>query len=443
MYKLFKCITLFILTSLLLTGCYKFSTPEQLIQKPKTNKEKELIKKSIEKFLPPGANLTIPLDCKEAGAINEVDIDGDNKNEIIAFYEEQEKSFEIGFIVLKKINNTWEMMDSIQGEGFDISYASFYDLNQDGKSEIIISWDYGDYTKIQSIYTMDQNKIKRVFNGKHIGIKIDDLNNDKKLDIFLFNYNSKKSIFTLSVYNYNVNKFKLIDKINISSNYEVKYSNIEIGKASKNKKGVFVDIPLKTHSAYTELIFLNNNKLEKAFKNSISKTYQIYPVGSNDIDNDGIIEIGVLTQPVGYEKEALVNIPWINTWYKWDEKKELSFVVENYYDYDEGYRFNLPKNWKGKFTLKECIVKNKKEVIFYSLEKNKKIGNKLLTIVYFNKSSWKDEERKLIEQNKEFIYLGENKNTVFIGFLNNNYINKNKRFFTTKEDIYINFKLLY
>jgi hypothetical protein len=426
-----------------LTGCYKLSTPEQLIEKPKSKVEKEIIKESIEKFLPQGSNLTIPLDCKEAGAINKVDIDGDNQDEIVAFYEEQEKNFEIGFIILKKINNSWKMIDLVKGEGFDISYASFYDLNKDGKSEIIVSWDYGDYAKIKSIYTMKQSKIKRIFNGKYRGIEIDDLNNDGKLDIFLFSYDSKRLVITLSVYNYVIDKLKFIDKINIQANYEIGYSNIKVGKASENKKGIFIDIPLGSHSAYTQLIFLENNKLKNAFKDSISKTYQIYPVGSNDIDSDKVIEIGVLTQPIGYEEEALVNIPWLNTWYKWDEKEGLRFVVENYYDYDEGYRFDLPQNWKDKFTLKEYNINNQKRVVFYSLEKSKNIKNEILTIEYFEKNNWKKEEKKLNEQNKKFIYLGENKKTVFVAFLNNKYLDRNKDFYVDRENIHKNFKLLY
>ncbi|SHH43250.1 hypothetical protein [Tepidibacter thalassicus] len=138
-----------------------------------------------------------------------------------------------------------------------------------------------------------------------------------------------------------------------------------------------------------------------------------------------------------------VPLPWLNTWYKWDEKEGLRFVVENYYDYDEGYRFDLPQNWKDKFTLKEYNINNQKRVVFYSLEKSKNIKNELLTIEYFEKNNWKKEEKKLNEKNKKFIYLGENKKTVFVAFLNNKYLDRNKDFYVDRENIHKNFKLLY
>lgn len=439
--KVYKYTAAFLISTFFLVGCSKFSTPEQLIHKPKNDINKEEIRKSIEEFIPPRAKLTIPLNSKEAGAINEVDLDGDNKNEVVAFYEEQERNFEIGFIILKENNGKWEMLDLIKGEGYDIEYASFYDLNKDGKSEIIISWDYGQSNKTNCIYSLENKKIKEIFYDKSEGIKIDDLNKDNNLDIIIFKYDDKNSNIMVSLYNYKKIKLDLADKIDMKA-YDMTYLDVKIDKAFKDKKGIFINIPLETHSSYTELIVIENNKLKKIFNDS-SKTYQIYPVGNEDIDNDGITEIGLLTKPIGYENEALANIPWISTWYKWNGNDGLNFVLENYYDYNEGYKFDIPKKWKDKFTLKQYENDESKDIIFYYSKNypNEKID--ILKISSFNKNVWEKTKTKLKLKNEDFILLDKNENRVFIGFLNNKNLSKNKSMIIKKEDIIKNFKLIY
>ncbi len=440
--KISKYLILFLGIMVLLTGCYKFSTPDELIQKPKDDTEKEAIKKSIEKYLPTRAKLTIPLSSKDAGAINEVDLDGDNQKEIVAFYEEQERNFEIGFMVLKENKGKWEKVDLIKGEGYYIEYAGFYDLNKDGKKEIIIGWDHGEYTRTNCIYTMKEDKIIQTFNGKYMDMKIDDVNEDGKLDIFLLNADSKTFKISLNLYTYTNDKMEFMDRVDMETNYEMGYSSMKIGKATKTKKGVFIDVPFEAHSGYTELLTVKNNKLKKVFEEGgIAKTYQIYPVGSEDIDEDEIIEIGILNEPIGYEKEALVNIPWIITWYNWDGKKGLSFNRENYYNYNEGYRFDIPKTWKGKFTLKEGESESGTDLIFYYSKNypNQKI--EILKISSFSIRNWTEKENLLKEKNTDYVVLGKNENKVFVGFLNEKKINKSMTL--EREVLQKSFRLIY
>lgn len=439
--KVYRYTVVFFISTFFLVGCSKFSTPEQLIHKPKNDIDKEIIKKSIEEFLPARAKLTIPLNSKEAGAINEVDIDGDNKNEIIAFYEEQERNFEIGFIILKENKGKWEKLGSIKGEGYDIEYASFHDLNKDGKCEIIISWDYGQNKKTNCIYIVENKKIKEIFYDKSEGIKIDDINKDSNLDIFIFKYDNKNFKIMLSLYNYKKDKLELIDNLEIQA-YNMSYLDVKIGKVSLDKKGIFINIPLETHSSYTELIVIESNKFKKVFKDT-NKTYQIYPVGNEDIDNDGIIEIGMLTKPIGYENENLIDIPWINTWYKWDGNEGLIFVLENYYDYYEGYKFDIPEKWNNKFTLKQYESDESRDIIFYYSKNYPNEKTDILKISSVNKESWENMEIELKSKNTDFIILEENENRVFIGFLNSKNLNKNKNMIIKKEDIKKNFKLIY
>ncbi|MGI5998487.1 MAG: hypothetical protein ACOX89_07490, partial [Lutispora sp.] len=84
---------------------------------------------------------------------------------------------------------------------------------------------------------------------------------------------------------------------------------------------------------------------------NFSQTFKPYPLYNQDINNDGIIEVGVQSEPLEAEGYSMADMPWINNWYQWDGKDGLKKVMEEYSSYSEGYRFIIPESWSGKFTI--------------------------------------------------------------------------------------------
>ena len=85
--KLFKLITGASLLALLTTGCSLNSeSPEELIKyKPIYNENKEILYKGINQLLPLNSSLILPSNSSEVGKINEVDLNGDGVEELVAF----------------------------------------------------------------------------------------------------------------------------------------------------------------------------------------------------------------------------------------------------------------------------------------------------------------------------------------------------------------------
>ncbi|WP_052356778.1 hypothetical protein [Faecalimicrobium dakarense] len=165
-----KVSRLTVLASLLVlftTGCSIDSeSPEQLIKdKPVYNEKKEALYNAIKQQLPSiNSSLILPSNSSEVGKINEVDLDSDGVDEIIAFEKKEimnSDQKEVGFLILSKNpNDTYTNKDNLLQKGDSIEYANFYDLNGDGNKEIILLIKGNEKTNLH-IYSYKEGKIKK------------------------------------------------------------------------------------------------------------------------------------------------------------------------------------------------------------------------------------------------------------------------------------------
>ncbi|MFA6808046.1 MAG: hypothetical protein WCR27_03545, partial [Eubacteriales bacterium] len=198
---------------------------------------------------------------------------------------------------------------------------------------------------------------------------------------------------------------------------------VQIGKVSKEKTAVFVDMIIGAHSAYTQVAALENETLTNLLKQGddvLPATFKQHPLRSRDIDNDGIIEIGIPTEPPNSVEYSLVEMPWINLWYKWDNNNALTeLALEEFSDYEQGYRFNIPEMWKEKYTIKterdEKLSLTKAE--FSYIDSTDKPIATLLSILYLPSEISKEEENKLKESGREYFVVKENSTQVVIAVL--------------------------
>ena len=89
-------ISILITMSVILGGCYKISTPEDMLIAPELNKEKKDMKEAVEKF------------SENKKSVNMIvsDLDEDSVSEIISFYKNKSDD-KIGMFILKKENALW------------------------------------------------------------------------------------------------------------------------------------------------------------------------------------------------------------------------------------------------------------------------------------------------------------------------------------------------
>ncbi|MCI1113916.1 hypothetical protein MOQ26_23180, partial [Stenotrophomonas maltophilia] len=95
----------------------------------------------------------------------------------------------------------------------------------------------------------------------------------------------------------------------------------------------FIEAGLGAHSASTDLLLWDNGQLRNPLKKSegeMDLTFKPYSLYSEDINGDGIIEIGVSTQPPGTDDLSMAEIPWISSYFQWDGKTGIRHVEDHY-----------------------------------------------------------------------------------------------------------------
>jgi hypothetical protein len=444
-----------ILTLTISSGCTSSRTPEQLINKPIDNKEQEELYENINQLLPPKASLILPSNSSEVGTINKVDLNNDGIKEVIAFEKKEDvytENNEIGFMILNEEKQSYKLVDTISEKGTRLEYANFYDLNNDGTKEIILIWSIADTINTKmSIYNFDKDKIENIYNLNHdwlpeevknypMKIKIGHLDNDDIVDIVLFNYNGTTYDMYASLCNFDT-KLNLVNHIKLKSNYDISDSYITLGNISSEKKGIMMDIPLTQDSYYTQILYKREDKLEKAFDDYYPATYKSYYISNQDVNNNGILDIPVVTEKNNYRIKSSSTV----TWYEWNNKndennEDLRFTSQIYYNYNYNVEFKIPSPLVNKLRVEEEYKGNNVYFKFYYSDPHLSQQKNIFTIGYLDKNTL-DDTQKVPSMGDTSFHIAETDTKVFMGVIDKSNIPKSIKI--TQKIIKDSFKLIY
>ena len=364
-----RLMTIVILALLVFSGCgdILLKEPKELMKPPRLSSGHEKIRKFISNTIPEECTLSAPLEVEKLAAINFVDINADGTDEIIAFYKYREHP-RYGMVVISQDEGTLKKITDIEAPGDGIDYVSFIDMDYDGLSEIQIGWatDINDekYRELH-IYRFNNTRLEKIFSHGYNELAIDNLDRDGSFEIVLLNlqgpYGEEDAYAQLFRYtNKSVDKIDSL-KLDFGGHIDSFYS-VKSGKLSAGKKGVVIDFGHLADSFATEALIVENSRLEMVFVKKLyteyaqfdevyEETFKTYEIKSGDIDKDGIIEIGKLIRPSGYEDSPKISIPWIRGWYKWDGGSGLTASRESFLNAAQGYEILFPKRWNGSMTI--------------------------------------------------------------------------------------------
>lgn len=434
--KISRLTALASLLVLFTTGCSVDSkSPEQLINdKPVYDEKKEDLYNFIKQQLPSiNSLLILPSNSSEVGKINEVDLDGDGVDEIIAFEKKgsvNSNKNEVGFLVLeKRQNGEYGNEGNLLQGGDSIEYANFYDLNSDGNKEIVLLIKENEKTnfhiysykegEIKEIYTLNPTWLKDKDDLSDMKVKIGHMDDDNILDILFMHYSTKTNKAYASIANFDKTlKFKDYAEFNNIRSLSDLY--ITIGYIAPDKKGIVLDMPtIKENNYMTQMLYMEDNKLKKVFSDydrSIMKPYYI-PVENIDKDKDKVIDIPIVK---GSGKTYTVKNSVYVSWYKWNGKTEensrLVFLSQIYYNYQYNFKLLIPNNLVDKLFVREDYLSDTPlfKFEYYNPEKNEQV--KLFTISISNKKMI-DESKAITPQNSSI--LKENEENTYILYIDN------------------------
>lgn len=160
-------------TLFLLGGCGVPATPGELIKPPSSeaNLQRDKTSQEFIKWLPDKAQLITPMKGQEDNAISFGDMDGDGIDEAVVVYEySKNKGYAIKAMLLRQENEAWQKISEVEGFGYGLDYAGFFDVDEDGHNELALGWSLGEAGNGLDIYTLSEDKLKllskKAYQGK-------------------------------------------------------------------------------------------------------------------------------------------------------------------------------------------------------------------------------------------------------------------------------------
>lgn len=380
-----------------------------------TEIEFNLLELAANQFMPQDARYIIPPGPEGMKNFLETDLNNDANPEIAVFYQDRNNA---GVILLEQNKTAWKLKDQIACSADNLEYAGFLDLDGDKLPEMLLGVK-GDAQHNQlRIYRLQDDKYTLLDKIDYDRFSAGDLDNDGNLEIASLLRTDKK------IPNVKLQVHSLFGKA-----YQVEHErdfedgsyhdNVVIGAVKKDQQGIFVDLGIGAHSGLTEIIIKENGKYQSALASAtgdeLPPTFKPYPLISQDINNDGIIEVGIQAMPPGTDHLPMVAIPWINNWYQWNGKDGLLSepVLQEYSNYGEDYRFVIPDNWAGKFTIenKTAETSDLASVHFIYLASDN-LQAQLLALHLIPKADWTQQEQEFRNNNRSYVLLGENSKNI-------------------------------
>lgn len=398
-------------------GCISIEQPT--LERPRLAATEQELANAAQQSLPVGAKITAPLGGNASSAYVQCDIDGDGANEAIVPYR-IDADVKVGVLLLRSVNGAWQSIGTIDDYGHDVDTVTTAELTTGNAPELLLGFSAGPGLPARlDVYHWLGGKEQLLGSASYSGsqVTVGDLNQDGRAELVALDQTTtgaaEAPATVVSVFAATEAELKLIGQDTIDGYPEA----LLVGNASPDKPAAFVETMLGAHSGCTEIFFLGQDGLTRAFPDPYAATFKPYPLPSADVNGDGIVEVGGFVQPPGTEDLAMVEIPWVQTWQRWDGNDGLSgTILERYVDYDAGYEFDIPASWAGKFTI-ERPAAQPSEVVFSLADNDGQPVAPLLTVGRYAVADWGGAEAKLQADKARYVLLAERGDQVLVGIL--------------------------
>lgn len=376
--------TIFVVLSVgavFLSGCTS-NRVESPIKEPTPQTQQQAdINQVIKELLPADAQLITAKNTKQKQSIFMEDIDQDNKQEAFVLYQGKNDNQQAHLLVLQEENGTWNQIWD-NGTGFaSFDYFALFDLDNNGTKEVVIGGAVSDTEdkKTLSIYEFTDNKFEEMVNHEYEMLSIDKWDNNQTPSILLLSgtIGDKQ---TAEIYSYENKSLQSLSSLEL--NPDASLEQVTFGKLADGVDAVFIDGGLGAHSMLTQILIQKEGKLVKVGEDMDGVLMKEYPLYSRDINGDGIIEVGGMYIPKGYEDAAMAEIPFIYTYndYKADGSKQT--IEERYVDEGQHFYITIPVNLYQQVTVKkledgvQLVSTTNQDILFEVHWRNKDVAGK-------------------------------------------------------------------
>ena len=414
------------------SGCnLSISSVDALMRPPKLSGENSLLQQTFESTIGDSENIVMktPVSGENRSSYLLYDLDNDSVREAIVLYSDPIKDDLVYVTVFKFINDKWSFVSTIKGRSSEIYSVDFADINGDGRFEILMSWSQvisGDTfapagmgsngEKLLTIYSYNGSSTTLLKNEAYSKLLVEDINNDSADELFILNISftnqEKVTLGRVVAFDkeYSIEQELKIQLTGMLDVFNIACDNYSINDETHTR--IYIDGSISESGIITEVIDIKHNDLSISlpfYESNVSAqplTLRDVRVYSQDIDNDGIIEVPVIEKlPGGIKLSANDEEKTALNLTVWSEINNNELIVDSkcLLNGTYGYMFVYPEDWFGNIT---AIYNEKNATItFYSLDVNETLTASLFSIKSIFELDWEEDNNGYTKFDENGVYV--------------------------------------
>lgn len=414
------------------SGCnLSISSVDALMRPPKLSGENSLLQQTFESTIGDSENIVMktPVSGENRSSYLLYDLDNDSVREAIVLYSDPIKDDLVYVTVFKFVNDKWSFVSTIKGRSSEIYSVDFADINGDGRFEILMSWSQvisGDTfapagmgsngEKLLTIYSYNGSSTTLLKNEAYSKLLVEDINNDSADELFILNISftnqEKVTLGRIVAFDkeYSIEQELKIQLTGMLDVFNIACDNYSINDETHTR--IYIDGSISESGIITEVIDIKHNDLSISlpfYESNVSAqplTLRDVRVYSQDIDNDGIIEVPVIEKlPGGIKLSANDEEKTALNLTVWSEINNNELIVDSkcLLNGTYGYMFVYPEDWFGNIT---AIYNEKNATItFYSLDVNETLTASLFSIKSTFELDWEEDNNGYTKFDENGVYV--------------------------------------
>ena len=426
------CLFLSLLMTLCLAGC-GIKSGEELYALPQASAEYESLQECLKTILEEGMEYSAPLTGSNTQPVQLMDLDGDNRDEAIAFFRDsttESQSLKI-YIFREEEKHTYAPVLTIEGNGTAVNSLVTCQLEGGSESmcELLISWQLSTTVYSLSAYCLENYTLSEMLTGvTYTKYAVKDLNQDDNDEIVLFHLDSSdQSRNRAELYAVTDGVMTLRDTVSLSQRMgaieRLSDSTLQGGIPALFITGFVLDPDGEVNSStvITDVLALRHRRLtnvslDTASGNSIT-TIRSNLVSAQDINNDGVMEIPIPTPLDNLDKAAFPDRFFLLQWQQYRLNGGCRVICSTYHNTADGWYFTLPDQWVGHISLMRADVSTsmtvERSIVFYHLSED---GAEPTPFFIIYKNSGKDRQSRS-EMDERFLLLSDPDNIYSAQFM--------------------------
>ncbi|MDE5753289.1 MAG: hypothetical protein K2H89_01895 [Oscillospiraceae bacterium] len=357
------------------SGCSIGINVDTMLTPPKLSGEQEQIYQALQEAIGTGIRLKYPKSGSYLSAFIIADIDADESDEAIVFYEKSNMTGTDGGLrinILDKVNTKWQSICDRSAEGSEIEKVMISQLGSSDKMHIIVGYSTANQSeKYLSVYAYEDHYLEQTLTHSYALFDVAQVDTDQHPDLVVLGAVSALEQAYAAVYCLSEDRSYHEYKYRFTDNY-TDYHQLIYGRLSDHRMALYIDAATGTANIQTEILCLEVseeklqlvNLLQRCGK-SAEETVRRAGLSCMDIDQDGIPEIPVQTVFSGYETVAEPEQIRQTNWLMMQDNLIFTEYC-SYYNANDGYVFLLPEQWQGNVTIRNDTAENEIQFCDYT-----------------------------------------------------------------------------